>query len=255
VPQVTTHGRRHRATRPVARYYLAGLGVVLALVVGATVLLVYHSVGSTPIADPSSAPGTGGLNAPVRATPSPTPTPDPTTPAPPHYVFPVIAANASYAHTHHDYPASDIIAPCGSPNVAVTDGVILEVNRVDTWDPKVNAGATRGGLAVSLLGDDGVRYYGSHYRSINPEIEAGVRVHAGQQLGVVGQTGDASVCHLHFGISPVCARTGDWWVRRGEIWPWPYLDSWRAGGAKSAVAEIADWVRAHGCPASPPPGA
>ena len=46
--------------------------------------------------------------------------------------------------------------------MAVTDGVILEVNRVDTWNPKIDAGATRGGLSVSLLGDDGVRYYGSH---------------------------------------------------------------------------------------------
>ena len=231
--------------------------MVLALTVGATALLVHRNAAGTPVSEPASIPNTAGLAAPARSTPSPspTPTPDPTTPAPPRYVFPVIASNATYAHTHHDYPASDIIAPCGSPNVAVTDGVILEVNRVDTWDPKVNAGATRGGLSVSLLGDDGVRYYGSHYRSILPAIEAGVRVQAGQQLGVVGDTGDAGVCHLHFGISPVCARTADWWVRRGEIWPWSYLDSWRAGGSKSPVAEIADWVRTNGCLASPPPGA
>jgi murein DD-endopeptidase MepM/ murein hydrolase activator NlpD len=254
---VTTHGRRHRAGRPVARYYLAAFGLVLAAMVGTTALLVYRGTAATSNTDSAAGLDTGapGLAAPARSTPTASPTPSPTTAAPPHYVFPVVASGATYAHTHHDYPASDIMAPCGSPNLAVTDGVILEVSRVDTWNPKVDAGATRGGLSVSLLGDDGVRYYGSHYASILPEIVAGVRVHAGQQLGVVGKTGDASACHLHFGISPVCARTGDWWTRRGEIWPWPYLDSWRAGGSKSAVAEITAWVNAHGCLASAPPGA
>src|SRR5262245_47061993 len=29
------------------------------------------------------------------------------------YVFPVVG-NASYARTHHDYPATDIMAPCGA---------------------------------------------------------------------------------------------------------------------------------------------
>src|SRR5262249_24542268 len=159
VRRVTTHGRRHRAGRPVARYYLAALGVVLAATVGATALLIYRGSAGTSEPDPASVSDTGpaGLAAPARSTPTEGPTPAPGSPTPPHYVFPVVASNASYAHTHHDYPASDIIAPCGSKNLAVTDGVILEVNRVDTWHPKINAGATRGGLSVSLLGDDGVR--------------------------------------------------------------------------------------------------
>jgi murein DD-endopeptidase MepM/ murein hydrolase activator NlpD len=236
----------------VARYYLAALGVVLAVAIGATAFLVYRDNADPNGTTPPLAAG-DNVAIPSTTTPSPTPSPSPS-PVPPHYVFPVIASNLSYAHEHHDYPATDVIAPCGSKNVAVTDGVILEVNRVDTWNPKVDAGATRGGLSVSLLGDDGVRYYGSHYASILPEIVAGVRVQAGQQLGVVGHTGDAGVCHLHFGISPVCLRTGDWWTRRGVIWPWPYLDSWRAGGNKSAVAEIADWSSKHPCLTSPPPG-
>jgi hypothetical protein len=236
----------------VARYYLAALSVVLAVSVGATAFLVYRNNADPDGATPPIAAG-DNVAIPATSTPSPTPSPSPS-PVPPHYVFPVIASNLSYAHEHHDYPATDVIAACGSKNVAVTDGVILEVNRVDTWNPKVDAGATRGGLSVSLLGDDGVRYYGSHYASILPEIEAGVRVHAGQQLGVVGHTGDAGACHLHFGISPVCLRTADWWTRRGVIWPWPYLDSWRTGGNKSPVAEIADWSSKHPCLTSAPPG-
>jgi murein DD-endopeptidase MepM/ murein hydrolase activator NlpD len=166
------------------------------------------------------------------------------------YVFPVLG-KVSYAHTHHDYPASDIMAPCGATAVSPVNGTVLEVSRVDTYDPKVNAGATRGGLSVSVLGEDGARYYGSHFASIDAGVDAGTRVTAGQPIAVVGKTGDASACHEHFGISPACARTGDWWTRRGTIWPWPYLDSWRAGTGKSPVAEVSSWQASHGCPTQP----
>jgi murein DD-endopeptidase MepM/ murein hydrolase activator NlpD len=158
---------------------------------------------------------------------------------------------ASYAYTHHDYPATDIMTSCGTPALSPVNGVVLEVNRVDTWNAKVNAGATRGGLSVSILGDDGVRYYGSHYSAIQASVQPGVRLVAGQVIAAVGKTGDASACHVHFGVSPPCTRTGDWWIRRGVIWPWPYLDSWRKGGSKSPVAEVAAWKSAHGCPTKP----
>jgi peptidoglycan LD-endopeptidase LytH len=183
----------------------------------------------------------------VPTTDTSTPTPTPTTPNPAHFVFPVVG-DYTYARTHHDYPATDVIVPCGSTIRAVTDGVILEVTRVDTWNAKTDLGPVRGGLSVSLLGDDGVRYYGSHFEKINANINPGVRVSAGEALGLVGETGDASVCHLHFGISPPCAKTGDWWIRRGEIWPWSYLDSWRQGGNLSPVPAINAFLKQHGCP-------
>jgi murein DD-endopeptidase MepM/ murein hydrolase activator NlpD len=163
------------------------------------------------------------------------------------YAFPVLGT-VTYGHAHHDYPATDIMAACGTPVVAAATGSVLEVSRADRYDPKVNAGATRGGLSVSILGDDGVRYYGSHLSAVDSTINAGVRVTAGKRIGKVGQTGDAGACHLHFGISPPCAMTGDWWVRRGAIWPWPYLDSWRSGGQRSPVHEAASWQAANGCP-------
>lgn len=169
-----------------------------------------------------------------------------TTPVP-HYVFPV-DGKASYQRAHHDYPATDIIAPCGATVRAVTSGVVLEVSREDRYDAARDDGALRGGLFVSLLGDDGVRYYGSHLRSVAQGIEAGVRVSAGDVLGRVGDTGRAGVCHLHLGISPPCGEVGDWWIRRGVIWPWSYLDSWRRGGSASPVEAVVAWHRAHGCP-------
>jgi murein DD-endopeptidase MepM/ murein hydrolase activator NlpD len=247
---------RHGRTPSRRTYWLLGaLGVVLIGGLGAVVI----RSGTAPAAQSTGTAANAPTTAPATTAPaSPSPTPVPTTTPPTtaaaakaQYAFPVVSTKASYAHTHHDYPASDIIAPCGSPVLAVTSGVILAVTRVDTWTAKANLGATRGGLSVSLLGDDGVRYYGSHLRSINAGIDAGARVKAGQNIAVVGDTGDASACHLHFGISPPCAGTGDWWLQRGVIWPWPYLDAWRAGTAKAAVAEISTWSKAHGCPAAP----
>jgi murein DD-endopeptidase MepM/ murein hydrolase activator NlpD len=110
----------------------------------------------------------------------------------------------------------------------------------------VDDGANRGGLSISVVGDDHVRYYGSHLSAIDPAIVPGARVAAGQRMGAVGNTGDARgiACHLHFGLSPPCGP-GDWAVRRGAVYPWPYLDSWRAGGQKSPDAEVASWNAAH----------
>ena len=79
-----------------------------------------------------------------------------------------------------------------------------------------------------MIGDDGVRYYFAHLDHV--DVQPGDRVDAGTALGVMGQTGDArnTVCHTHVGISWPCDHT-EWAVRRGEVWPWKYLDAWRKG--------------------------
>ncbi|MFI5909352.1 M23 family metallopeptidase [Dactylosporangium sp. NPDC051541] len=164
------------------------------------------------------------------------------------HAFP-LQGKGSYSHDHHDYPASDIIANCGLNALSPVDGTVLEVQKTDTWTAKVNEGSSRGGLSVSILGDDGARYYMSHFASIDDGIAAGTKVAAGQPVAKVGRTGDASACHIHFGLSPACAKTGDWWTRRGVIWPWSYLDAWKAGKEKSPVAELQTWQNKNGCPA------
>lgn len=166
------------------------------------------------------------------------------------YVFPVVG-RSGHAHTHPKYPATNILADCGLPVVSPVDGVVLELSRVDEWDPKVNDGATRGGKFVSIKGDDGVRYYGSHMSKVAKVLKPGTRVIAGQRIGQVGRTGRAGACHLHLGISPVCAGTGDWWIRRGVVWPWPYLDTWKKSDPalhKSPRPEIRAWKQENGCP-------
>lgn len=154
-----------------------------------------------------------------------------TLPEVPVHVFPIDPADVGdYSPGGHSYQATDIFAPIGTRFVAVTSGVIQGISRTDTWDPEVNDGATRGGLFVSLIGDDGVRYYGSHLSVVADEIEAGIRVAAGQLLGEVGVSGSArdTPPHLHFGISRPTALD-DWQIRRGEVDPVLYLDAWRAG--------------------------
>lgn len=147
------------------------------------------------------------------------------------YYFPVQPPSiARYSTPHHDYPATDIFAPIGSTVVAVTDGVVDEANRVHRWDRRIDDGATRGGLWVTLIGDDGVRYHTSHLFAVAPEIEGGKRVYGGQTIGRSGKTGNAGTTrpHVHFGISrPTFA--GDWINRRGQVWPDRYLKVWTRG--------------------------
>lgn len=147
------------------------------------------------------------------------------------YYFPVQPPDeATYGAEHHDYPATDIFAPVGATLVAVTDGTIDEVGRVDEWDPEIDDPATRSGLYVSVVGADGVRYYYSHLSRVESGISAGVGVHAGQVIGAVGNSGNARLtpAHVHFGISHP-TFPGDWETRRGEVPPYPYLVAWEVG--------------------------
>ena len=164
--------------------------------------------------------------------------------APVHtYTFPIHGCSASYGHSHHDYPATDIFARYGCRFVAPIAGRVDEVSRVDRWRPGTNRGADRGGLSVSIIGVDGVRYYGSHLSRIAAGIKRGVAVRRGATLGYVGNSGDASATHLHFGVSWPTPR-GTWWVRRGEVWPWRFLDAWRSGHVHRTPVVAARAVRA-----------
>ena len=147
------------------------------------------------------------------------------------YYFPVQPPSlAKYNNRHHDYPATDIFVPVGSTVVAVTNGVVDEVSLVDRWDPKTNLGQDRGGLWVTIIGDDGIRYHTSHLSAVEAGIAVGMRVTAGQVIARSGKTGNARTtpAHVHFGIScPTMA--GDWDVRRGIVLPYRYLKVWTRG--------------------------
>jgi murein DD-endopeptidase MepM/ murein hydrolase activator NlpD len=157
--------------------------------------------------------------------------------------FPVDpAANSSFTpEAHANYQATDIFASsgCGTALLAPVDGTVDEVV-MNTWDPDVDDPATRGGSAVSIIGDDGVRYYLAHFQLIDPAIVPGARVAAGDFLGEMGDTGRTSACHVHFGLSLPCPND-EWWVRRGVIWPDEYLSAWQQGENLSPLPELEAW--------------
>jgi peptidoglycan LD-endopeptidase LytH len=171
------------------------------------------------------------------------PTTTTTVAVPLHYVFPFVGKKITYAHKHHDYPAVDVFG-CGASVVAPISGTVDQARTVDEWNPKTDEPATRGGKYVSLIGDDGVRYYFGHLDSV--DVKPGGAVAAGDLLGVMGQTGNArkSACHTHVGISWPCDHD-EWAVRRGEVWPWKYLDAWRAGEQLSPADEVAAALKKH----------
>ena len=163
------------------------------------------------------------------------------------YTFPVQGCKYSYGRYHHNYPATDILAKIGCLFVAPTSGVVDEVNRVDRFSWRKDIGADRGGLSISMVGDDGVRYYGSHLSYISAKIVLGYRLAAGEVMGRIGDSGDArgTAPHLHFGISwPTPAAI--WWVRRGELSPWKYLNAWKLGKDLSPAQSVAALERKVG---------
>ena len=157
--------------------------------------------------------------------------------AAPIYTFPVASCTVTYTKYHHDYPAADIFGKKGCAFVAPIAGVVDEVNTVDRWSGKTNLGPDRGGLSISIIGNDGVRYYGSHLSKIEAVIVPGYKVATGEKLGEIGSSGSArgTKPHLHFGISYPTEK-GIWWVRRGvgleskgKTPPFKYLQAWQMG--------------------------
>ncbi|MDQ1727703.1 MAG: peptidoglycan LD-endopeptidase LytH, partial [Frankiaceae bacterium] len=115
------------------------------------------SASPTATPSPSASPSTTKPSAtptPTHAaTPTPTPTPTKSATKPPAdpivagaYAFPVAGCTVSYGAYHHDYPATDILAPRGCHFVAPTSGTVDEVGYTDKFKSSTNDGALRGGL-------------------------------------------------------------------------------------------------------------
>ncbi len=155
---------------------------------------------------------------------------------PPIYVFPFSRVPVHYPKDHNGYPAVDVEG-CYAKVLAPTSGTIVKVHRLDKWTKEEDSPGTRGGLTITLVGDDGVRYYFSHLGRIKVLLDQ--RVAAGDWIGVMGSSGNARVtrCHTHFGISRVC-QLAEVYLLQGEIWPQKYLDAWRKGVQLSPKREM-----------------
>lgn len=137
------------------------------------------------------------------------------------YSLPVpdsMVTEADLRAPHHDYPASDLMVPPGTPLFAVHGGRVT-VHR-----------GRRCGEGVSIEGDDRHRYVYCHLSVV--AVGTGDRVEAGDVLGLSGDTGNAiGVPHLHFHIRApggayVCPQPAflAWWagndVSPREAGPW-----------------------------------
>jgi murein DD-endopeptidase MepM/ murein hydrolase activator NlpD len=87
----------------------------------------------------------------------------------------------------------DLLAPAGTPLVAVASGHISRVSNLDRG---------RGGISLWLRDQRGTAYYYAHNQ--HNLVHLGQRVQTGQQLARVGATGNAhgGPPHLHFQIHP-----------------------------------------------------
>lgn len=145
----------------------------------------------------------------------------------PKYVFPFSRLPVTYTRDHLNYPATDVEG-CYAKVLAPTAGIVTQSRRKDTWVEEIDDLGTRGGLTITLVGDDTVRYYFAHLGRL--KVSIGQRVQPGDWIGVVGSSGNARVtrCHTHFGMSRVCPLA-EVHLLQGELWPWKYLDAWRQG--------------------------
>lgn len=113
--------------------------------------------------------------------------------------------------TGHVHQGQDVMADCGTPLVAARGGTVI-----------MNAYQSLAGNYLVI--QDPITGESNMYAHLREPaiVKRGQRVETGQPIGVVGDTGDASACHLHFEI-----WTSPGWYRGGEpIDPLPTLKRW-----------------------------
>jgi murein DD-endopeptidase MepM/ murein hydrolase activator NlpD len=112
----------------------------------------------------------------------------------------------------HSHAGQDVLAACGTPLVAARGGKVVEAGY---------EGAGGNAVVIHGTGSNFDNVY-MHLRDA-PLVHNGQRVYTGQLIGFVGDTGDASVCHLHFEI-----WQGAWWNGGHTVDPLPALKAWDA---------------------------
>jgi len=111
------------------------------------------------------------------------------------------------------HEALDILAPRGTPVVAVDHGRIVKLFR-----------SVPGGLTIYQFDpSEHFAYYYAHLDSYAPGVAEGKQVERGEVIGYVGSTGNANPAtpHLHFAIFELGAEKR-WW-QGTAINPYPIL--------------------------------
>jgi murein DD-endopeptidase MepM/ murein hydrolase activator NlpD len=108
------------------------------------------------------------------------------------------------------HEGADVGARCGTPLVAVGPGKIT-----------MRQYHARAGNYV-VLDLKGVDLDLAYMHLVRPALtKVGTVVGAGQLIGYVGETGNASGCHLHFEV-----WEGEYYGGGAAVDPVPYLESW-----------------------------
>jgi murein DD-endopeptidase MepM/ murein hydrolase activator NlpD len=159
------------------------------------------------------------------------------------YVFPVGggASVVSVGAEHHDYPAADIAAPAGSPVYALAAAVV-----VNSWrEPD-----ERCGIGATIRTEDGLTWTYCHLSYLDPHVEPGQVLAAGDLVGLVGSTGHSTGPHLHLQLQPADGYPQQMaWFQRfaGTAFSWqgaPPAGVAPAGGAVAfATADAAETPR------------
>jgi murein DD-endopeptidase MepM/ murein hydrolase activator NlpD len=148
-------------------------------------------------------------------TPGGTTTTTPTTPTT-GQVFPVAGTHSfgdgfGAARSGHTHQGQDIMAACGTPLVAVSRAKVK-------WVSYQRAAGNYVVIRNKKLHQD---YMYAHLATRAPVVKGQI-VQPGQQVGIVGRTGDASACHLHFEL-----WLGKWYRGGHPVDPMPYLATYQ----------------------------
>jgi murein DD-endopeptidase MepM/ murein hydrolase activator NlpD len=149
------------------------------------------------------------------------------------WAFPVGGgpSSVSVSHYHHDYPAADIAAPEGSPLYALSDGTVLHAW---SWDDRCGTGFT-------MQTVDGQTWTYCHLSYLEPSVTEGAQLAVGEQVGLVGQTGDATGPHLHLQLQPAATypQDQDWFKNlAGTAFRWSDPGPSDAGAGQPLVFHI-----------------
>jgi murein DD-endopeptidase MepM/ murein hydrolase activator NlpD len=114
------------------------------------------------------------------------------------------------ARSGHTHQGQDIMAPCGTPLVAVSRAKVK-------WVSSQRLAGNYVVIRNKKLHQD---YMYAHLAT-RASVSKGQVVMPGQQVGIVGQTGDATACHLHFEL-----WVGKWYRGGHPVNPLPYLQTY-----------------------------
>ena len=99
----------------------------------------------------------------------------------------ILPTNGYISQGLHPYNAIDIANECGTPIYAAAGGTVQKAGWIAV-----------GGNRVRILHSNGVVTYYGHLSKIL--VASGQKVVPGQQIGLMGATGHATGCHLHFDV-------------------------------------------------------